>query len=432
MNADFASLLRCPFTGSSLKLDAFEKNGDRVRFGVLAGQGGEFPIVAGIPILLSNQQPVVSLLKKGAMRTAIATAAVGSRYVGTLDTVLKTHPLLNKFRRFTKPRDERRKREWLERAADLLAPANGEQLRSRQLYEFGFLRCGSPSNEAFHYNYCRFAMPGYFVGLSFLEAIGTQQGYVLDHSCGSGHLSWAMQRACSPAQVVGCDVSFLSLYIAAETMAPQATYVCAEVAQLPFRDGVFSAVFNSDAFNNFSGKLVAFHEMVRVAGPDAPIVLVWLRNSLHEHLYGKPVSAEAYQGIVAPFAHRLYSDELVLRRFIGQIADGGDNPEKEPTFSMWVSKGSNTPPASSQLGQASIPFERLAVNPIYKPKAAGVWERNFPSKFFANEDSDKKFYYPEQFTLTAEQEKALENGQTGVLQDLLRTGVIVGRPERFA
>ena len=434
MNAEFTELLRCPLTGSPLRLEAFERAGDRIEYGTLTGQGGEYPIVTGIPIFTSNQQETVSLLRSGDQRIAIAMAAVGNRYTGALDTLLKSNPIANRLRRFTKPRDQRRKRAWLERAAECLAPRNGGQLTAQGLYEFGYLRCGPPSNEAFHYNYCRFGMPGYFVGLSFLEAIGARDGFVLDHSCGSGHLTWAMRRACKPAQVIGCDISFLSLYIARQTMEPEAWYVCADVTQLPFRDGVFAAVFNSDAFNNFSSKLMAFQEMARTASASAPIALVWLRNSLHEHMYGKPVSAEAYRGIAGAHSHRMYSDAWVLRRFLGQsgdIPDPGDEvAARESTFSMWISK--DAPQPAHRFGATPIPLEQLTVNPIYKTTGPGAFERDFPSSFFASEDSDKKYYYPERFTLNAEQQEALRNNRADGLQDLLRTGAIAGRPERFA
>lgn len=441
MNEAAVDILRCPLTGSSLRLEPLERANGGVEYGILEGLGGEYPVVAGIPIFLTGQQDVVALLRKGDFRMAVAAAAVGGRYSNVVDMALKSHPFTNRLRRFTKPMDQRRKQAWLAAAADRLAPRNGGVPRARELYRFAFLECGPASNEAYHYNACRFAMPGYFVALSFLRAIGSSptagKGLLLDHSCGSGHLTWAMRRLCpGAAGVVGCDVAFLSLYIARRAIEPDALYVCAEVAQLPFRDGVFSAVFNSDAFNNFSSKLTAFREMARTAASSSAAVLVWLRNNAHPHLYGKPVSMEAYRHIVRGHAYRVYSDDWVLRRFLGKAGSarlpGEELAGQEAICSMWVSKGEDAAPVEDDFGETAIPAECLAINPIYKPKGGAGYERSYPSSFYSREDAAMKFYYPERFTLTRQQQEALEKNQAPELAELLRTGVLVGWPQRFA
>lgn len=437
MKRALAEILRCPLTGSALRLEAFESNGDRVESGVLTGLGGDYPIVAGIPVFLRGQHEALEYLRQSKPALAVASAAVGNRFVTVLDTLLKSHPLTNRLRRFTKPWDQRRRKFWLEAAAERLAPHSGRAVTAKDLYAFGFLECGTPSPEPYYYNFCRFAMPGYFVALAHLEAIGARKGFVLDHCCGSGHLSWAMRRLCAPAEVVACDMAYLSLYIARQAIEPEAEYVCAEIAHLPFRDGVFDVVFNSDAFNNVSAKLTAFEEMARTAGPDAQLVLVWLRNSAHPHLYGKPVSTEAYRLIAGALPHRFYSDAWVLRRFLGKPdrpPPAEDEVAGEALYSMWIGKVEGEPgPEPETFGQSPIPFDRLAVNPIYKANASGDgFERNYPSSFYGQEDAHMKFYYPERFSLTKEQQQALRENRVDGLQQLLRTGALVGWPERFA
>lgn len=437
MKQEFVEILRCPLTGSALRLEAFESRAGEVEFGMLKGLGGDFPVVAGIPVFTKDHGEVAGLVRSGDHRIAVAAAAVADRYVNALDTMLKLHPLSNRLRRFTAPGDPRRKRAWLEWAAESLVPKSGSRPTARDLYDFAFLRCGSPRNESYHYNYCRFAMPGYFVGLSFLDVAGPRKGLLLDHSCGSGHLSWAMRRLCAPAGVVGCDVSYMSLFAARQAVEPEALYVCTDALQTPFRDGVFAMSFNSDALNNFSSKLAAFQEMARTTAPDGAVVLVWLRNSAHKHLYGKPVSTDAYRSVAASCRQRIYSDEFILRRFLGQ-ADGAAPPAEEEvarqaTFSMWASKGSDEAPDADRFRASAIPSDKLAVNPIYKTAGEGSYERQFPSTFFSQEDADKKYYYPERFSLTPAQATALrENRLDAELAPLLRTGAVVGRPERFA
>ena len=53
MTPELLRLLRCPYSGSPLRLEALVPGG-RVEQGILRSEAGEFPLVAGIPILLEE------------------------------------------------------------------------------------------------------------------------------------------------------------------------------------------------------------------------------------------------------------------------------------------------------------------------------------------------------------------------------------------
>ena len=65
MNRELLNLLICPFSKSSLTLETFESKDDEVEYGMLHSEAGDFPIVAGIPILLWGKTDLLALVRAG-------------------------------------------------------------------------------------------------------------------------------------------------------------------------------------------------------------------------------------------------------------------------------------------------------------------------------------------------------------------------------
>jgi hypothetical protein len=245
-----------------------------------------------------------------------------------------------------------------------------------------------------------------------------------------------LAEAVAPAQVVCQDISFFSLYVAKRIVVPGQSFVCSDIVRLPFRDGVFSGVFNSDAFTNFSSKQAAFEEMVRTSEPDAAILLVWLRNKNREHLYpNKPLRPEAYCSLVSAFPHRIYGDLAVLREFVdgGSLAANATDAravEQSLTISLWVDKRGAFAERRC-TGAAKVPRRRVVVNPIYQGDTKR-YRLQFPTYFYREEDREMKFYYPDSFELTDEQRSAMASDPwSESLTGLLRAGALVGVPEGY-
>ena len=70
--------LRCPFCGGDLKKSDDEKVADEVTYGILSCYCGQYPIVAGIPILQKEPRRViseiVSLIGRGLQKEALVLA----------------------------------------------------------------------------------------------------------------------------------------------------------------------------------------------------------------------------------------------------------------------------------------------------------------------------------------------------------------------
>lgn len=442
MNKWLPEILICPLTGSGLACEALEYSGEEVEFGVLTGDGGEYPIVAGIPILKSGQSEVVALLRAGRFEVATAIACAMVKYTPVLSHVMQSTRPLRRLRRFSRAVESRLRYKWFAGVARDLSEALCSGT-AEQLLRLYYRSWGSDSIEAYYYNLCRFGMPGQFVAQAYCHSLPPQQGLILDHSCGAGHLTWGLIEAVAPAQVVGQDISFFSLVIARHFTARKGWFICSDIGKLPFRDGVFTTVFNSDAFTNFSAKLGAFEEMSRCSKDDATILLVWLRNRNRDHLYpNRPLTPEAYRRIVSRYRHRMIPDRQTLDRFLhgmGVCAVEAIDPEliKDAlTLSLWIEKGDQPFPQGPILPEPVVPLQVPRVNPIYRLDGRnGQREQyvlRFPTDFYAQEDREMKEYYLPSFELDADQRAALNSGVgLGGVRHLVRRGAIVGMPERY-
>src|SRR5689334_15244480 len=76
MLREFIAALRCPLTGSPLRItvDIADAQGT-LQFGVVTTEGGEFPLVAGVLRLLCDklQHRLVNLIKAGSTDRALMT-----------------------------------------------------------------------------------------------------------------------------------------------------------------------------------------------------------------------------------------------------------------------------------------------------------------------------------------------------------------------
>ena len=442
MNRDLLDVLICPLTGSRLNLTSFVQSGDETLFGTLTGDGGEYPILHGIPILKSGQAQLVERLRDGEYALATAAACVESKYVPVFKHFMESRRLFRRLRRFTRPWEASLRAGWLSRAAEAIDDCLSSG-SAQDLFHFFYRNCGVDSPEPYYYNVYRFGMPGQFVALSFSHALSAQSGFVLDHSCGAGHLTWGLSESVQPAQLIGQDISFFNLLAAKHFVARKGWFVCSGIDKLPFRDGIFSAVMNSDAYTNFSAKLGSFEEMVRCSTPDATILLVWMRNRNRHHLYpNKPLTPEAYCRIVSRHRYRLIPDPAVLEQFLaGSTVDATAEYDAEQirtaiTLSLWIEKGDGSFPQGRRFTNNIVPAEEVAMNPIYRPAGASpersLYRLQFPSKFYAEEDREMKHYYPASISLSAEQRRALEEATfRSCLTELMRTGAVVGLPKRY-
>jgi uncharacterized protein YbaR (Trm112 family) len=287
-------LIVCPFCTAPLRQTNVLRwdRRDRIEYGVLScsGCGFDYPVVAGIPILLAPHETLDSKFETTDL-TRIAGPKV-SDLVGLLRTnqpILAFSLLLNPnkldeewffslefpsekawigstaavnsgtdhhepflprrartaLRRFILPRVRMRLARFLMADADNLTA-----FQATDLYYRRYSR-----SENFNYFAYRFGQPRHLAALSLASLVTEGPGAILDLACGAGHLTHFLSGVRADRTVIGMDREFFRLWVASQYMAPAAYFVCAPTDRaLPFRDQAFHGVFCSDAFHLFLHK----------------------------------------------------------------------------------------------------------------------------------------------------------------------------------
>jgi SAM-dependent methyltransferase/uncharacterized protein YbaR (Trm112 family) len=435
-------ILACPYSGSPLTLDGFELHGDEVEFGVLRGEAGEFPIVAGIPIMEIGQSRLITLLRTRRFADAVAWATMSSPRVGRWAQVT---------RRLQRAQLGGRWKEWLERSrairwlygmADPLAGPDGARPSVPRLFDVAYRRHHLQLPGSLDYSVYRLGSPTYLVALAFVHAMGRPRGLVLDVGCGAGQMSWAIQQQAVPRQTVGLDRSYFALRVARTRIAPAAWFVCGNAVTLPFRDGAFDVAFSSDAFFHFPDKWASLREIERVLNSSGTLMLTGLRNKRVERVpMGRPLTPAGYRRLVSDRPHRIIPDWLTIERYLqGLGVPAGsqvDDAVLDRSFavSVWATKGPAPFADVGRFAQWPHAHGALAVNPLYDVARSSpggtVYVRRFPQDLFAHVNPDVPQYLPELFVLSSAQQTAMAHHRRAELEDLIRRCAIVGFPEGY-
>lgn len=402
MERDLAGLLRCPATGGALALDVVERHGDDVRYGVLRSEAEEYPVLAGVPVLVGGHDEAVRLLRAG--RTAEA-AAVGllrqlapsraGRLAAVLGALPPTAALGGRLER-------RERRRLLDALAPLLDPRCPDPLAVVRL---GFDGWGERNPEAVHYFAHRFGTPRHLVALAAAEAAGDVAGPLLDLGCGVGHLTWWLDRRFGAGRAVGVDLSLFELW-AAQGVAGRGRFVCADAAALPLPAGTFGLVLASDVLSFVPNKWSVAREAARVLAPGGTMAVVAVKSSLRRHVYaGLPISPEGWRALAGPLPHQLYADDRILARYLdGRGIDGEDPGDVAASPTVTLLAGARARPVAPPGGWASTggwPHARgpLGVNPVLRlaeeRDGTLVYRRRFPSASFADDNEPLRAYLPE-------------------------------------
>jgi len=201
--------LYCPLCGGNLNASDTARSGDEPEpaYNVLTCYCGQYPVVAGIPIL-----------KKGAIGTAgqtadevIALIKAGQYLEALLSLISPTSPALAPSWMQSLPRARGVPRlkhlahqgalyRWREKAAVLLARRGG-QVTACEVLDLVY------SNRRSNYNYFayRFGQPRYLVALSFASLILQPNKAILDVACGCGHITRSLVQQAKGQPVIGVD-----------------------------------------------------------------------------------------------------------------------------------------------------------------------------------------------------------------------------------
>jgi SAM-dependent methyltransferase len=317
VRAELVDILRCPRSGAALDLVALERNGDEVEAGILRGPAGDYPIVAGIPILDDDLGDVVARVRSGDHATATALAVGRGVKLSRLDELVPGLLALRPSRPVARWLSTRHDRLLADRAGRAVSAAAADP---DPLLRFTHLEGRYPNAEGYRYFRYRLGLPRHLVALGAVAASRPPERPVVEIGCGAGHLTWQLALLLAPRRVIGVDREFDLLWAARHHIATDADLVCADATALPLADGVGSLGVAVDVLSFVRGKAVAARELHRVTGSDGALVLTSLINAAARHEFaGDPLPVEAWAGLAGgrpcvPFADLTVLDHYLDRR----------------------------------------------------------------------------------------------------------------------
>ena len=454
MHLTLLRCLRCPFCAGTLNARETGQIEREVEYDVLTCHCGEYPVVAGIPIV-----------KKGVIGTSGETAdgvncmIKAGQYGEALLSMITPHPPANpklapawiqslpslkgiwRIKRLAHEREARRWREQVR--AFLVEPWT--QVKACDLLDLYYHRSGYKANDAYDYFALRFGQPRHLVALSFTTLIHKPGKPILDLACGYGHVTRSLVRRANGQPVVGVDQHFIGLHFAKSFIAPEADYVCCVAdGPLPFPNGFFSVAFCSDAFHYFVNKTTSFSELKRLTQNDGLMILVWIHNALVRCLYdGLPLPPEGYEALVGDMPHRLVADSDVLARYLQRqgpaLACSADTGRltHEPLLSIVASHRQEVFKDYDSFEEWPHAEGRLGLNPLYVKERQDSLEhvqlrRTFPSAFYIEEHAQCKEYLPEAVKVHSQVLADLAREiRTPEIDRLIEQFVVLDIPERY-
>jgi ubiquinone/menaquinone biosynthesis C-methylase UbiE len=393
VNLDLLERLRCPFTGGPFRVEAVEQVGDDLRHGVLHSEIGEYPVVAGIPILrrdLDGMDAVIEHLRAGDPDAAARRAAFGQIPPSGLGRLGGWLADTQRLRGLGRRADARHHARLDERARPLTEPTSGAQ----ELFDLAYHQLHLRNPEVYEYNWHRFALPRQLAALAVAEW-APRRGPVLDVACGAGHLTWALGRALD-VPVVGVDGLFFALYVARTRIAPDAELLCVDLESLPFPDGEFGGIWASDVLHALRRKVQTVRELDRVARPDAWGAAIWLAiKDTEHHQPARPLTLDGYRRLL-PDGTTFLAGETVLEHYLdGHAADRsdpGDLATSATATALWDAGGD----ARDGRPFDGWPHARgdLGVNTLFEDDGTGELRLRLPTEEFAREHDAVRRYTP--------------------------------------
>lgn len=439
MRPELLDKLQCPFTGGSLAVrEVLAGSASDVRFGILSGEGGDFPIVDGIPRLQSDElrHPILEAITRRQFTQALRIA-IDWPYHDKL-TALLTEAVRTAYKGGAAPLA----RLLMRAKGSLHSTLVGEQASFCDLVE----KVGG--RHWAEWQKYRFSMATFLPVYPLLQVMKTD-GYVLDFASGVGHMAFLLAQDAPQEKIVCADKSFSCLYIARKYFVPRASFVSLDGNMpLPFVSGVFSRAVCSDALHFIPSKMLAARELMRVVAPRGAVVLAHLHNRLSPIRSGSALSPAGYRSLfngvrtqIVPeaslIASYLKKGELDLERLwsddeLNASVDG---------LSMVVSDDETIFRRYTGLLDASVnPRRNAVINPIYRIIRSGqdwVLTKNVSKTYREIVEARIRNYAAEKFILSAGDSIDPTTGRVQTasrdrLYQLARQFVVIEAPERYA
>ncbi len=484
--------LRCPFCAATLEQASAVRqaaNGD-LDYGVFACSScaAEFPVVAGIPILMAAHETIdskyetteltilngpkvedlVGLLKKGDAAAALAALLNPVQSDGNWFPALSVQALRDDARVSSGPLAgdggagdasfARRVRRRAERVAKRRLGGYALPRARARLARFLERHQGDMSaleaidlyyrrysgTETYNYFAFRFGQPRHLAGLSLALPLLEGRGPLLDLACGAGHMTHFFKGAQPERAVIGLDRDFFRLWLAKHYTAPTAMYVCAPADRtLPFADGGLSGVFCSDAFHYFMQRAGTVRELRRLIDADGVIVLARFGNVRVEPREGYELPPADYARLFGDMPHVVLGEDELIASYRQRRGPDlsrraiSDTVAAQKWLSIVASHRESLFVPAQRLESWPHAVGKLQLNPLYRVEKRGEdgaaeLRFQFPSEWYEFENQGYLEYAPKACTVPGELMRALESEQAHPdLERYIAQLVVLGMPQRY-
>jgi uncharacterized protein YbaR (Trm112 family) len=411
MHVELLDILRCPFCGGTLTLDASEwhqQERDEIQGGILACHCCTFPVIAGIPVMHLADSVTVAADHVRAGRPELARQVIcATEQPQRFDEIVSSPD--------STYRD----------AVAALVP------------EF----------EAAYFLH-RFSDPTFVVAHALARAVAAtvlrKGGRTLDVCGGSGHLTRSLMDISSPPPVVA-DLYFAKLWLARRFTAPGCEAVCCDAnGPLPFARNAFRFAMCTDAFMFIWTKRQLVGEMMRAIddGRHGGAALI---SHAHNELrwspsHGQPLTPKGYRQLFETIAPRVFAESELLTDVVNggpldlSRRDGDDRLDIDPALVLIATESAEVF-APHDLEPAAGLSGELRLNPLYAAESEGNLVRlrlQFPSAHYAEEFSACRQYLPESVVVSQGALEAVADGRlTREVADLARLRVVLDLPRRY-
>jgi SAM-dependent methyltransferase len=275
MNLNNISSLRCPYCSSELEVESVMlQNAEDIVAGCLKCKCSTYPILEGI--LNLNLGPfnnyIVQLIKSGRLNDALNISLWKYNYfIHTFIVPLFPSKILNNF---------------------LLIILNKASMFKCKKYFKNETFCSSLGKGNWDlYLKHRFSAESFWPIYSLIPLL-KERKVVLNICCGAGHDSYLISKNNYPEQLFCIDRTFSNLYYVKKYFSKDSQLICMDINYpLPFKDGIFDAIFMSDAFQYIDSRSQLAKEMERSINQDGIIILSHVHNALAQNFSpGKPLS----------------------------------------------------------------------------------------------------------------------------------------------
>ena len=302
MERTILATLQCPYTGSAITVSGRSGSGSTLDYQVVTTEAGQFPVIAGIRRLLTDdlQAPLVDLVERGEHALALK-AALEVPFLSSKERMLD-----GTWRRMTQ--------RWKPGYAALTGPKKSHLYRVLTEPDASFAevaRAAQAESWASWQTY-RFSMPP-FLPVYPLAHLAAGARRIFDFGCGLGHSAFLMKRLAPEAEVICADYSFTSMYLAKRFIIPEATCICLDGDfPLPFPEGHFDCTFSTDALQYIEPKIGIAREFRRTLAADGTLVLAHLHSRLSGIKAGKPLTPAGYHGLFDGMSRRIYPEDAIV------------------------------------------------------------------------------------------------------------------------